>query len=147
MNYICKFDNTGPRRLTLRYITTKCWKEEGIYSLKMVRKLIPSIKLSEKWWGMTPRGPDLVWRSFGVKMLNMKIWLESENEGIYSLKMVKNDPKMIQIIIFECLEDQLILFECFGSLKRSKSDPFGPKTWQRKWKFWTKMQKREHFFT
>ena len=31
--------------------------------------------------------------------------------------MVKNDPKMIQMITFECLEDQLILFECFGSEK------------------------------
>ena len=84
-----------------------------------------------------------------VQNLTKKVEILDENvknESISSLKMVQNDLKMIQMITFECLEDQLILFECFGSLKRLKYDPFGSKTWQRKWKFWTKMQKTRAFF-
>jgi hypothetical protein len=70
-----------------------------------------------------------------------------KNERIISLKVVQNDPKMTQIIIFECLEDQLILYECFGSLKRSKYDPFGPKPDKESENFGRKCKKREHFFT
>ena len=71
------------------------------------------------------------------------IWLETSRSGkngtFLGLKSPKYDLKWLG-------NGWNCIWDAFGSLKRSKYDLSGSKTWQRKWKFRTKLQKTRVIF-
>ena len=63
-------------------------------------KLFPSIKMTKMWWGMTLRGPDLVWRQNYHFLSDLKSWKltrKIENESVFDHSEVKKS-------LSECLE-------------------------------------------
>ena len=109
----------------------------------MVRKLNPSIKLSEKWWGMTLRGPDLVWRQNYHFLSDLKSWKLTrkvkKRENFLTKngpKWPKNDPNLLGIALGWTWRVNLPFFEgptyVWGK-KRTKTGVF---FWHEKVEFW-----------
>ena len=106
----------------------------------MVRKLLklfPSIKMIKIWWGMTLRGPDLVWRQNYHFLSDLKSWKltrKIENESVFDHSEVKKS-------LSECLESAWKLGKCIGKCLGGIWPCFHA-LWSQKtdenWRFWAK---------
>ena len=126
---------TRPFSDLLRPKKPKIWLEMAWKWLKLYLGCIWKLKKVEIW---------PLW----VQNLTKKVKILDEiakNESIFSLKMVlkgKNIALRWSKTALGCVPTYA---EGFESLKRSKYDLSGSKIWQRKWKFWTKLQKTRVF--